>query len=224
MPVLFSVQMFTVKTLLICMQRCLPSRHPFLSRQMCFMLEYRLCTDALFFQQLRCLYVLGNTVFLQQSVVLWQICQMSLQGIGSEIGSRLRDGTFKNCVAKCPGGASRRRWGYAVRNGPSEESREGSGAEEVVALLQRKEISPHSLPRLSPQLVAPFSSTVTRDNLPLRVYVRVFAGIAENTFSDCLPGVFLCPVITASPVTGCNQVVLFASSLLVEENGGKGKT
>ncbi len=114
---------------------------------------------ALFFKQPRCLYVLRNTVFLQQSGFQWDIC---LQGIGSEIGSRLRDGTFKKCVAKCPGGASRRRWGDAVRNGPPEESREGSWAEEVVALLQREEISSHRLPRLSPQLVAPFSSTVTR--------------------------------------------------------------
>lgn len=48
-----------------------------------------------------------------------------------------------------------------VRNGPPEESREGSGAEEAVALLQREEISPHRLPPLSQQLVAPFFSAVT---------------------------------------------------------------
>lgn len=34
-----------------------------------------------------------------------------------------------------------------------------------------------------------------------------------------LPGVFMCPVMTASPVTGCSQVVLFASSLLGEKKG-----
>lgn len=70
---------------------------------------------------------------------------MSLRGIHS--GSRLRDGTFKKCVAKCPGGA----WGGGVavgedtvRNGPPEWSRKGIGAKEVVALLQREEISPSS--------------------------------------------------------------------------------
>jgi len=40
-----------------------------------------------------------------------------------------------------------------------------------------------------------------------------------NAVKRLLPGVFLCPVMTASPVTGCNQVVLFASSLLGEEKG-----
>lgn len=35
--------------------------------------------------------------------------------------------------------------------------------------------------------------------------------------SDTLPGVFLCPVRTASPLPGCSQVVLLASSLLREE-------
>lgn len=50
-----------------------------------------------------------------------------------------------------------------MRNGPPEESREGSGAEEAVALLQREEFSPHRLPRLSPQLVAPFFFFLDRD-------------------------------------------------------------
>ncbi len=40
---------------------------------------------------------------------------------------------------------------------------------------------------------------------------------------NLLPGVFLCPVMTASPVTGCSQVVLFASSLLGEKKRGEEK-
>lgn len=110
-----------------------------------------------------------------------------------------------------------------MRNGPPEESVEGSGAEKAVALLQREEISPQRLPQLSPQLVAPFFHRDARITFPkhcVRACVRAF-GMKTNTSSDYLPGVFLCPVITASPVTGCNQVVLFASSLLVEENGGE---
>ena len=38
-----------------------------------------------------------------------------------------------------------------------------------------------------------------------------------------LPGVFRWPVMTASPVTGCSQVVLLASSLLVKKRRGRKK-
>lgn len=44
---------------------------------------------------------------------------------------------------------------------------------------------------------------------------------APGTNRARLPAVFLCPVITASPLTGCNQVVLFASSLLVRNEQKK---
>lgn len=37
---------------------------------------------------------------------------------------------------------------------------------------------------------------------------------------DTLPGVFLWPVISASPVTGCSQVVLLASSLWRDRQTG----
>lgn len=113
---------------------------------------------------------------------------------------------------------------------------ERSRAEEAVALLQREEISPHRLPQLSPQLVAPppplffflhhRDARITFPRRCMRACVCVFSqGLEEGkkTSLDYLPGVFLCPVTTASPVTGCNQVVLLASSLLVEENGGKGE-
>lgn len=42
---------------------------------------------------------------------------------------------------------------------------------------------------------------------------------------DTLPGVFLWPVISASPLTGCSQVVLLASSLWRDrQTGGKTET
>ncbi len=44
------------------------------------------------------------------------------------------------------------------------------------------------------------------------LFMRIFPPV-----KSLLPGVFLCPVMTASPVTGCSQVVLFASSLLGEK-------
>lgn len=40
--------------------------------------------------------------------------------------------------------------------------------------------------------------------------------------SDTLPGVFRCPVWTASPPPGCSQVVLLASSLC--ERGGRNRS
>lgn len=46
------------------------------------------------------------------------VSDVSAGGIGSEIASRLRDGTFKKCVAKCPGGASTR--GGEGRGGANE--------------------------------------------------------------------------------------------------------
>lgn len=46
---------------------------------------------------------------------------------------------------------------------------------------------------------------------------RTHAGRTCPPRSDTLPGVFLCPVSTASPLPGCSQVVLLASSLLREE-------
>ncbi|MEQ2292698.1 hypothetical protein AMECASPLE_025590 [Ameca splendens] len=72
-------------------------------------------------------------------------------------------------------------------------------AEKVVALLQRRD---H--PLIFPQLVAPFFPTQLQGNRARRT----------TPSSRDLPGVFLWPVITASPVTGCSQVVLFASSLV----------
>lgn len=56
-------------------------------------------------------------------------------GIALEIGSRLRDGTFKNCVAKCPGGGE----GGGERNDPPKGGRgeaEGELWGEAGALLQ----------------------------------------------------------------------------------------
>lgn len=41
-----------------------------------------------------------------------------------------------------------------------------------------------------------------------------YVTIGRVRWEPFLPGVFLCPVMTASPVTGCSQVVLLASSLL----------
>lgn len=117
--------------------------------------------------------------------------------------------------------------GAAVRNGPPEESRLERGAEQRRLLLCCREkrslltVFHDSLRNLSPLFLHP-DAWIT---FPRRYMCVLFfvMGIEETQFSDCLPGVFLCPVITASPVTGCNQVVLFASSLLVEGNGGKGE-
>lgn len=47
--------------------------------------------------------------------------------------------------------------------------------------------------------------------------IRAIGADVDPPRSATLPGVFLCPVISASPPPGCSQVVLLASSLLGEE-------
>ena len=82
-----------LNTLLICMQRCLSIRHPSSVAGRCAWfwnisaLHWRTRRVALFLKQPQCSYVLGNTRFLQQKKACQrEMCQMSLQGIGSEIG------------------------------------------------------------------------------------------------------------------------------------------
>lgn len=124
-------------------------------------LEYRLFCEAL-----RCIvrqrgqYVLGNTVFLQPNGCQRQIRQMSLREIGSEIGSRLRDRTFKKSLSVQ---VEREKEGgtpcLVVRQGGVER---GSRAEEAVALLQRKEIYPLSPSTALSATCRPFTFASTR--------------------------------------------------------------
>lgn len=144
---------------------------------------------------------------------------MSLQGIRLEIGKSLRDITFKKCVAKCPGGVS----GVGMAGGRrAQRSDSGEGR---LLLCCREEIYPRRLSR-SPRNLSPLFSHrdahITFSRRCVRACVRACTDFRRNVEKThpVLPGVFLCPVMTASPVTGCNQVVLFASSLLVKENGG----
>lgn len=128
----------------------------------------------------------------------------------------------------------------AVRNGLLRRRggrKRGAEQRKAVALLQREEISPPfpRVPRLSPQLATPRffppPETLRRDAritfrrrcVCFRRDRRKKPPAPSSGCPHCLPGVFLCPVITASPVTGCNQVVLFASSLLVEEKNTEGR-
>lgn len=172
--------------------------------------------------------MLTNTGFLQQSgsqCGTYVKCHCGESA--PKIGSRLRDGTFKKCVAKCPGGGSRRRRGPPQQStAHTEASRAEPSRAQRLLLCCRENKSPLVASHGSPQLVAPFFSPVPRGQPSPRCCVRVRVCVFSRGFdkkkpADCLPGVFLCPVITASPVTGCSQVVLLASSLLVEENGGK---
>lgn len=50
---------------------------------------------------------------------------------------------------------------------------------------------------------------------------RTLAHHQKKETTAVLPGVLLWPVTTASPVTGCSQLVLFASSLLVKKTEGE---
>lgn len=67
----------------------------------------------------------------------------------------------------------------------------------------------------SPQ---PSTVTATRDEPPhLTANTGHIGAELDPLRSATLPGVFLCPVRSASPLPGCSQVVLLASSLLREE-------
>lgn len=64
---------------------------------------------------------------------------------------------------------------------------------------------------------SPQPSTVTDEPRHMTANTRHIRAELNPPGSDTLPGVFLCPVRTASPLPGCSQVVLLASSLLTEE-------
>lgn len=161
-------------------------------------------------------YVLANTVFLQPGDCQRQIRQMPLREIASEIGSRLRERTFKKSPSVQVG---REKEGAppcpVVRQGPLNKR----GCCSALAKTNR---AFGRLRQLSQQLAVLLHSPERADNLCDLSESKK----GESVFfwgGDCLPGVFLWPVITASLVTGCSQVVLFASSLLVEENREKGE-
>lgn len=98
--------------------------------------------------------MLGNTRFLQQKKPVSGKCvkchcrESAPKSVNAYVTELLKSVSQSVQVERAGGGVCEEGEG-GVRNGPPEESREGSGAEEAVALLQRRNLPSSSSTALS---------------------------------------------------------------------------